>query len=364
VHLNFRALKAKEQNELLLNHIGAIIYTIQSDGVLSQVSENWKRVLGHATEDVVGKKFSRFVHPDDIPTCYAFLDRIVNSGASESDCEYRVIHADGCVLWHTSSITPVRLTDGQIVGYVGVAHDITRMKETEAKLRDANSRLAAVVASRDEELRQALSAVEGEAKRIGQDIHDSICQDLIGLSHLAESATSCHQHCDPSCCRVLSRIREYTARLAVDARSYSHSLTLHELEVQTLSEALETLARRTDQTYHTETEINISEDAICLTIEQINPIYRIVREALANAIKHAKAKNIWIDLVHEADNFVLSVSNNGIPLANPALRHDGLGMHLMHLRANLLSAVLELRSDCNGQTVLELIMKSSKIKHL
>ena len=361
VQLTSIFLDDKERNELLLNHAGAIIYTIQADGVMTYVSANWPRVLGHPADEVVGRSFSCFVHPDDHAVSYAFLERIVRSGEPESGIEYRVIHADGRLFWHTSSIIPVKdSAGGGVIGYVGVAHDITRLKQAQAELHAANKHLAALVASREAELRQAtkeaLTAAECEAGRIGQDIHDSLCQDLVGLARLAESATPCHEHCDPSSCAALCQIREHAAGLAGVARSYSHSLTLHELEVQTLAEALETLARRTNAISNTETETNICEDLEFLTHEQNVHIYRIIREALANAVKHANARHIWIDVVREAERLAVSVSNDGLALVEAAQRRDGLGMRQMRMRASLLGGELGLRDNGRKQTVLELIM--------
>lgn len=360
VQLTSIALNDKERNGLLLEHAGAIIYTIQPDGMMTYVSANWPRVLGHAEQEVVGRNFSFFVHPDDHPACYAFLERIVTTGEPESGIEYRVIHADGRQFWHTSSIIPVKQQDGRIIGYVGVAHDITRLKQTQAELHAANKHLAALVASREEELRQAtkeaLTAAESEAGRIGQDIHDSLCQDLIGLSRLAKSAMPCHEGCHPTSCETLTQIRERAAQLAGVARGLAHNLTLHELEVQTLPEAIETLARRTNQMFHTETETNISDDLDFLTPEQNIHLYRIIREALANAIKHAHAQHVWIDLVREPHRLAVSVSNDGTPLVAAALRRDGLGMRQMRMRARLLGGELELRGNGNNHTVLEIIL--------
>jgi PAS domain S-box-containing protein len=360
VQLFSLALGPEERNKLLLEHAGAIIYTILPDGTMTYVSANWPRVLGHSEEKVVGASFSRFVHPDDHPACYAFLWRIVGTGEPEGGIEYRVVHADGRLFWHTSSIIPVKQQDGGIIGYVGVAHDITRLKETQAKLHAANTQLAALLASREEELRRvtndALTAAQSEAGRIGQDIHDSLCQDLIGLSRLAECATPGHDGAAPPCAEVLSQIRERAAQLAGVARGFSHNLTLHELEVQTLPEALETLARRTNEMFQTETETNICENLDFLTNEQSVHLYRIIREALANAVKHAKAAHVWIDLVREPHRLAVSVSNDGTPLPDAPRRHDGLGMRQMRMRASLLGGELDLRNNGRSQTVLELIM--------
>ena len=365
VHAFSISLDHEEHNELLINYAGAIIYTILADGSMTYVSANWPRVLGHAESEVVGRNFSDFVHPDDHPPCFAFLAGIVATGQPDGGIEYRVLHANGSLLWHTSHIIPVRQSDGQIIGYVGVAHDITRLKETQAQLGASNAHLAALVASREAELKQAtkeaLIAAESEAMRIGQDIHDGLCQDLIGLSRLADSGIPCHIGTGPSCCEVLTQIREYAVRLAGVARGYAHNLTLHELEVQSLPEALETLARRSKSGFHTEIETNIIDDLDFLTSEERNHIYRIVRESLANAIKHGNAAHIWIDLVREARHLAVSVSNDGAPLLDAEHCHDGLGMRQMKMRAKLLGGELTLRDNGRHQTVLELLLPLTSI---
>ena len=179
-------LDVEERNELLLNHAEAIIYTITPDGLLTYVSANWPRLLGHPAESVVGQSFSRFVHPADHPACFAFLERIVQTGQTQTGIEYRVIHANGTLFWHTSSIRPVKDRAGRILAYVGVAHDITRLKTAQEELRISNERLAALITSREAELRaavaQTLTATESESRRIGEEIHDTLCQDLIALT--------------------------------------------------------------------------------------------------------------------------------------------------------------------------------------
>jgi len=108
--------------------------------------------------------------------------------------------------------------------------------------------------------------------------------------------------------------------------------------------------------FHTETETNICEDLEFLTHEQTVHLYRIIREAHANAVKHAKASHIWIDLVRESHRLAVSVSNDGTPLADASLRRDGLGLRQMRMRASLLGGTLELRDNGRNQTVLELIL--------
>lgn len=353
-------LEMEERNQMLLSHAHAIFYTIGPDGIMTYVSPNWPNLLGHAPEEVTGRSFSVFVLPEDHAACHAFLERVVATGTLQTGVEYRVVHKSGEIRWHTSSILPVNDSKGRLLAYVGAAHDITRLKQTQQELHVANERLTGLIASREAELRQAireaLTAAESEARRIGQDIHDGLCQDLIGIVRLAEvTAMPAEDQCRP-CREAMARIREQATRLACIARAFSHDLTLHELEVQTLSEALETLARRTDQVFDTETEINLSDPIIPLPRDQHLHLYRIVREAVANAVKHAHARHLWIELVREPHQFVVSVSNDGLPLPDPGQLIEGLGLRQMQMRARLLGASFSLRRNDANLAVMELIV--------
>ncbi len=348
-------LDKDERIHLLLNHTHALLYTISSEGTMTYVSPNWPRVLGHAPEEVVGRHFSVFVLPEDHATCHAFLERVVATGTMQSGAQYRVVHKQGHLVWHTSSIVPVHDAKGRLLAFAGAAHDITELKSAQQELSEANQRLSDLIVSREAELCQAiaatLTAAENEARRIGEDIHDGLCQELIALARLAETAaaeipgSARHEH-----------IQAHATRLALVARAFSHDLTLHDLYIQTLPEALETLARRTDQLFQTETELSLPPQLVQLTHEQNQYIYRIIREAVANAVKHAQPRHIWIDLVRESNQLALSVSNDGQPLPESTRMFEGLGMKQMRMRAGLLGGDLKIRRNRQNLTVLELII--------
>ncbi len=350
--------RLEQRNELLLNHANAILYTITPEGVFTYVSPNWTRLLGHPTDFVVGKNFSTFVLADDHPSCFEFLSRVVQTGHLQSGIEYRVRHKNGQLFWHTSSIMPVMDKQNQIVAYVGAAHDVTSFKQAQEELRDANRHLADHVASREQELRDAIAdtlvAAESEARRIGEDIHSGLCQDLVGIARLAESVEVQPDKACLPCRQTLDLIREQSARLAGVARAYSHDLALPELDAPSFSDALETLARRTEQLFHAEVEINANLEPAPFDRAQSVHVFRIVREAISNAVQHAHARHIWIDLIQESTQLVLSISNDGQDLPSPERLSAGLGLKQIRMRARLLDATFSIARRPDGKTVAEL----------
>jgi len=134
--------ESEEKYRHLIENSHDIIYTINSDGILNYVSPAWTTLLGHPIADVTNKSFQDFVHPDDIPHCLEWIEKVINSSQPQDGVEYRVKHLDGHYCWHTSCAVPLMDNSGKAIGYEGIASDITERKlsaeallETEWKFR-------------------------------------------------------------------------------------------------------------------------------------------------------------------------------------------------------------------------------------
>jgi PAS domain S-box-containing protein len=140
------ALRASEEKyRFLIENSHDIIYTLTTDGVFTFVSPAWTAHLGHRVDQVVGRPFRQFVHPDDLAGCMAFLRSVIGTGEEKEGVEYRVRHIDGSWYWHTSSAVPLRDQAGTIIGFEGTARDITGRKQVEARLTEATDRLMLAV---------------------------------------------------------------------------------------------------------------------------------------------------------------------------------------------------------------------------
>jgi|GEM_PF-1570850 len=116
----------------LIENSHDIIYTLSSEGVFTFVSPAWTVMLGHPSSQIVGQSFQQFVHPDDLLECLIWLRKVIETGQRQTGIEYRVCHADGSWCWHTSSAAPFRNGYGTVIGFDGIAHDITERKRLES----------------------------------------------------------------------------------------------------------------------------------------------------------------------------------------------------------------------------------------
>ena len=185
--------------DLLLRHGNTFLFTIDPDGIITYISPNCTDLTGYTQAETIGKHFTAHTAAEDHSACRAFFQKVEGSRLPQSGLEHRIIHKEGAVRWYTTSLRPAYDPKGKFISYVGTAHDITQLTEAKRSLRDKNMELADLIESREEELRaamrDALTAAEGEARRIGENIHDDLCHDLICLARRTESAKQARRLC-------------------------------------------------------------------------------------------------------------------------------------------------------------------------
>lgn len=172
-----------------------IIYALTPEGIFSYVSPNWKEVLGHEVSEVEGKSFVLFVHPDDLAASMEFFEKVMIKGEKSSGIEYRVKHKDGKWRWHTSNASPLKDEEGNVLTYIGIAHDITEMKKVMEDLEKSNRELKETQAqlAQSEKMASLGSLVAGIAHEINTPIgavasmHDTLFRTLRKLKSTIES---------------------------------------------------------------------------------------------------------------------------------------------------------------------------------
>nr|MDA3884916.1 PocR ligand-binding domain-containing protein [Candidatus Delongbacteria bacterium] len=132
--------KSEEKYRLFIETSDDIIYTITPEGILTFVSPAWTKLLGHTLEEVVGKPFEPFLHPDDLPGCLYLLQNINNPDLKQNTVDYRVKHLNGSWRWHSSKATILNGSNGEFIGFMGIARDITEKMLVEKDLKKSEKR--------------------------------------------------------------------------------------------------------------------------------------------------------------------------------------------------------------------------------
>ena len=115
-----------------------VIFTLNNEGIFVFVSRAWERHFGYPVNDVIGKPFALFVHPDDVAPCVEYLMKVLNTGKSGTSPAFRVRHSDGTWRWFIANGTPFVNQKGEHQ-LIGVGHDITERKQAEDVLHNSEA---------------------------------------------------------------------------------------------------------------------------------------------------------------------------------------------------------------------------------
>ncbi|HEY6152582.1 MAG TPA: PAS domain S-box protein [Candidatus Udaeobacter sp.] len=323
------------------------------------------RMLGYEESELIGKSFAELTHPEDSEENIHLFQRMMRQG-KPFEMEKRYVRKDGSVLWGHVSVSPVRDATGKIKSAVAVAVDVTARKEAEKALQKSNELLEQRVRERTRELHVAnkklqseierrkglegeiLSVSDREQQRLGQELHDGLCQHLTAVAFMTRSIAlrlRDHRVVDAA---DIEKVAELVNKAAIDTRNLSRALHRVDVDAAGLVVALQDLADReiwrTPCRLEAKPSFGIDNDAAA------SHLYRIAREAVINANKHAQAREIVVRLERVRKEMVLRVIDNGIGLPKELKPQQGLGFHIMNYRAQLMGGRLEIDSPQSGGT--------------
>ena len=256
--------------------------------------------------------------------------------------------------------------------------DITEVKKTEAELKRSKMMLEKLVQQRTRALRvantelqteisrrkglegQILEICDREQERLGQELHDGLCQQLTAIGFLARAtALRLKDH------RVvhqddLEKIVQLINSSVMDARNIAYNLHKEEIDAAEFLPALRDLVER--KIWQTSCRLDLKTE-VCIEDDRVaSELYRILREALINANKHARATKIVLEVRRLKNDLVFSVTDNGTGYNAKTKAGQGLGFHIMKYRAESIGVRLELKSLKKGGARVACYLPMTAIK--
>ena len=223
-----------------------------------------------------------------------------------------------------------------------------RVRERTAELSAANKQLKNEISWRKGLEGQLLEISDREQQRLGQELHDGLCQHLTAVAFMARSVALRLKNHRVIEVEDIEKIAQLVNDAATDTRNLSRALHRIDVDAAGLVDALRDLVDREiwripcrldfKPSFHVENDIAAGE------------LYRIAREAVINANKHSQAREIAIRLERVENEMVLRVIDNGVGFPSEPKTKRGLGAHIMGYRARLIGARLEIDSPKEGGT--------------
>ncbi len=198
---------------------------------------------------------------------------------------------------------------------------------------------------------------EKQLQTLGQELHDNISQRVaaIGYQVIALEKKLAVSGSDDMI-KLADSIAQQAQTAVIETKRLARGLLPFELETKGLKTALQTLASTFSKTYDVECDFvgncDISNKNIALNL------YRVAQEAIHNAIRHGKAKQLKITLLARKKTYMLSVYDDGLGFNdNQNQKMQGMGVKIMQHRAKQLNAKLSFFSRPGSGTVMRFIFR-------
>ena len=200
----------------------------------------------------------------------------------------------------------------------------------------AEARIALLEHSRRLE-KEIVTISERERERIGQDLHDGLCQYLaaIGCAAAALEGDLERLHLRDKA-KLAGEVRALLEDAVMQTRNLARGLVPVETSANGLASALEELAlsvarlARIDCRFEQAEEVNINDEAT------VTHLFRIAQEAINNAIKHANARHISVALGARDSAITLDIRDDGVGIDNSPGSGAGMGLNILQYRARCL----------------------------
>jgi PAS domain S-box-containing protein len=322
--------ESEERSRAMIHQSAAGIGGSNLKGRLILVNRKFCEMLGYTESELIGKSILEITHADEVAESRRLFRRIVEQG-QPYELEKRYIRKDGSSLWVCVSASPIRDAAGKTQASVAVILDITERKKAQAILEERARGLEGEI----------LEISDREQRRLGQDLHDSLCQHLTAVAFMARSVAMRLKNHRVLEVEDIERIVQLINEGVTEARTIARGLHPVEMDSAGLSMALHSLQNRKSMPsvqLEMDDEIAISDPNVA------QHLYRIAREAVINANKHASAREIIVRMHREGKGIELSVTDDGSGIAANSKGGSGMGLHIMEYRARSIGARLEIKA--------------------
>ena len=308
------------------------IITIDERGTIESFNPASEKIFGYTAAEVIGKNVSVLMTTPHRERHDGYIENYKHTGQARIIGIGRETIArkkDGTLFPIDLSVSEVHLSDRRI--FTGFIRDITERKRLEKEILEISER---------------------EQRRIGQDLHDGLCQHLAGIEMLSQVLA---QKLAPQAKEGSARATEI-AKAVRDAigqtRLLARGLSPVTLESEGLMSALAELAMNTEKMFGIRCQFDCAEEVKFTNHAAATHLFRIAQEAVSNAIKHGQAKNISLRLRDEAGHIRLQVSDDGRGFPEKTSVSSGMGLRIMQSRIGMVGGTLTIeRREPNGTTV-------------
>ena len=283
-------------------------------------------------------EFKSRVHPADRDLVWKAIEN-ARQNRQPYTAEFRIPHDDGSVRWVIARGKFYYTTHGDAERMLGLAFDITERKQAGEALSSVNRRL--------------IEAHEEERTWIARELHDDINQRIALLAVKLEGLKQDLPASNGRMSRRVKEVQEHVSDLGIDIQALSRRLHSSKLEYLGLAGACEGFCREFSGQQNVEIDFHSQGVPKELPQEIALCLFRVLQEALQNAVKHSGVRQFEVSLKGALDEIQLSVHDSGVGFdPEKAISQHGLGLTSMKERLKLVDGTVSIDSKLQSGTTI------------
>src|SRR6516225_2064922 len=328
--------ESEERFRLVATTAPVMIWMSGPDKLCTYFNQPWLTFTGRSIQQELGNGWAEGVHAGDLEHCLEIYTQAFDR-REPFEMEYRLRRHDGEYCWIFDYGVPRFNADGSFAGYIGSASDLTDQKLAQEALEKVSGQL--------------IEAQERERRRLAMELHDDICQRLAMLSLKIEKVTKGWSRGQLSVADQLEQIWQQCSNLTGDVQALSHELHPSILDNLGLATAVKSFCREVSEQSGVVVEFVGKNIPDSLPAEVSLSLFRVVQEAVHNAIKYSGEKHFDVRLQRQYEHLELEVRDQGVGFdASTSKNGGGLGLVSMAERIHQVNGTFNIDSQPNAGT--------------
>lgn len=331
--------ESEERFRLVANTAPVMIWMSGPDKLCAYFNQRWLEFTGRSMKQELGDGWAEGVHTEDLKTCLETYNTAFDR-REPFQMEYRLCRHDGEYRWIFDYGVPRFNADGSFAGYIGSASDVTDRKLAEEALSSVSRKL--------------IEAHEEERSWIARELHDDFSQRIALLTVNLESIEDALPLTNLKMSRSIKKTIEIVGDLGRDIQALSHRLHSSKLEYLGLAAACAGFCRELSDHQGVEIAFHSQDIPNKLPQEIALCLFRVLQEALQNAVKHSGALQFDVTLISALNEIIqLTVRDSGVGF-DPQKATNGLGLGITSMteRMKLVDGDLVINSKPQGGTTI------------
>lgn len=315
----------------ILDTVGALVVVLDPAGRIIRFNRACERTSGYGFEEVRYKYvWELFTVADEADRFRAIFEQM-RAGLAHTECESHWVTRDGSRRLISWSGTAMPGDHGTPAYIIATGIDITERKRLEQAVLEISVR---------------------EQRRIGQDLHDGLGQHLTGIAFMSKVQERKLAEKGLPDAEDAAKIVRLVNEAIEKTRELSHGLLPVLSDSRGLMSALQQFAGKVEGLFRISCRFLCVEPVLIHDDTVATHLYHITQEAVNNAIKHGKARNIIIALGAGSGRGALTISDNGSGIQTVSAGNKGMGLHIMNYRAKMIGGALDIAQSKPHGTVV------------